>query len=106
MTNNIKHITNKELLKELAKRIVSNQLKLDKPQNWIIKDKTPEQIVKDLKDRMGLCNQDGFALTNISEIYDEESNGNPLNLNYFIVEFKEFIKNKEKENRIPNEYDE
>ena len=89
-----KKLTNQQLLRELAERIVAGKLEIDKPQDWIIKDKTPIEIVKLLKNKMGLCNKDGFALTNLSEIYDEKTNRNPLNLNYFIAKVKNEIKKK------------
>ncbi|KLL03195.1 MAG: hypothetical protein MRERV_49c014 [Mycoplasmataceae bacterium RV_VA103A] len=85
-------LTNEQLLKELAQRIVLGKLELDKPQDWIVKGENPEEIVKHLKEKMGLCNKDGYALTNISDIYDRETNPNPLNLNYFIAKFKEELK--------------
>jgi hypothetical protein len=88
MSKKLKEFTNPELLQELAKRIVSGQLKLDKPKDWIIEGETPEKIVKNLKEKMGLFNQDGYALSNISDIYDKETNSDPLNLNYFIAEEK------------------
>ena len=83
-----KQISNPELLQELAQRIVIGKLKLEKPQDWITKDKTAEEIVQNLKEKMRLCNKEGYALSNISDIYDEKENDNPLNLNYFIAEQK------------------
>ena len=88
MNKNLKNYTEQELLRELAERIVANKLKIDKPQEWILKDKTDAEIVKILREKMDDCNKEGFALTNIKEVYDEKTNRNPLNLNYFIVEVR------------------
>lgn len=101
-------LTNSELLKELAQRIVGGQLELDKPRDLTEEGKTPEQIVAHLKNKMNLYNQDGYAWCNIHEIYDEKTNRNPLNLNYFIAEIKQELQ-KQKDKKEPiilfNEYE-
>ncbi|WNE40816.1 MAG: Acireductone dioxygenase [Mycoplasmataceae bacterium] len=95
--NNPQTLTNQELLKELAQRIVTKQLELQTPAYLIQKYEeqgfTAEQIIDNLKKRMNLYNQDGYALTNICEIYDEQTNRNHLNLNYFLMESKNNLTN-------------
>jgi len=83
-------LSNRELLKELAKRIVEGQLELEKP-NLIKRHpgKTAEEIVQYLENKENVYNKLGYPFCDIAEIYDKETNRNPLGLYYFIVEVKQ-----------------
>ena len=72
MNKKVKDFTNRELLRELAERIVLGKLELETPKELVTRYEeqgySPEKIVWSLKNKMGFHNERGLALTNIQEV--------------------------------------